>query len=496
MIVSSTPQAVLCLWADVFQEIQVTVNNNMDEGTAIHWHGFLQKNTQSLDGVPGVSQCPIAPGKSFTYTFTAELYGTTWWHAHYSSQYASGLSGPIVVYGPNQTMDYDIDLGPVQLSDHYHGYYRDLLDAFSVPLSQGPVYPSSQNVLINGKNAFDCSKTDLECDSSAVQQYSTFNFTAGKTHRLRLINTSGDSVLKFSIDGHTMQIIANDFVPIQPYETEVVTLAVGQRSDVIVTANNSTNGAYWMRAFAPTGCSTNNGQNSAQGIIYYQDADRTQTPTSSAVSGWDNTYCGNDPLSSTVPVMSMSPGDPSVSVDVTMEGHSNGTHGKWWMNNVTNVIDYNNPILLQSKLGNNTFTTSQNVYQYDSSTKSVRFVVINNSGNPHPMHMHGHNMFILAEGTGSWDGSIVNSGNPQRRDVQIVQANGYLVVQWNQDNPGAWPFHCHIAWHLSLGMAIEVLESPDLIKSQVNIPSTVSQTCRDWWSYTDHDVVDQIDSGI
>lgn len=56
------------------------------EGTALHWHGFLQTGTPYYDGVPGISQCPIAPGSSFTYRFRAELYGTSWWHGHYSAQ--------------------------------------------------------------------------------------------------------------------------------------------------------------------------------------------------------------------------------------------------------------------------------------------------------------------------------------------------------------------------------------------------------------------------
>lgn len=48
--------------------ISVTVNNQLeDEGTSLHWHGLLQKETPEYDGVPGVQQCPIAPGKSFTY---------------------------------------------------------------------------------------------------------------------------------------------------------------------------------------------------------------------------------------------------------------------------------------------------------------------------------------------------------------------------------------------------------------------------------------------
>lgn len=65
-------------WGDT---IQVTVHNQISgpaEGTAFHWHGLLQKGTNYADGVPAVDQCPIAPGSSFTYTFQASLYGTTW----------------------------------------------------------------------------------------------------------------------------------------------------------------------------------------------------------------------------------------------------------------------------------------------------------------------------------------------------------------------------------------------------------------------------------
>jgi hypothetical protein len=56
-------------WGDT---IQVTVRNKLTglaEGTSIHWHGMLQKGTPWADGVPGVSQCPIAPGSTFTYKF-------------------------------------------------------------------------------------------------------------------------------------------------------------------------------------------------------------------------------------------------------------------------------------------------------------------------------------------------------------------------------------------------------------------------------------------
>lgn len=238
-----------------------------------------------------------------------------------------------------------------------------------------------------------------------------------------------------------MQVIANDFVQIQPYNTTVITLGIGQRSDVIVTADQDSKSSYWMRVVAPYGCSTNNGTTYAQAAIFYESANHTAAPTSTAQSGYDNTYCGNDPLSSTIPYYSMTPGNPATTDNIALKSYTNGTHGLWYVNDVSAIVDYNDPMLLESKTGNLSFSTEQNIYNYGTNS-SVRFIVTNNSPQSHPMHLHGHNMFVLADGTGSWDGTITNPDNPQRRDVQIIQAGGYLVLQWNQDNPGVWPFHC------------------------------------------------------
>jgi len=58
-------------WGDT---IQVTVRNKMkNEGATVHWHGMLQNGTPWMDGVPGGSQCPIAPGSSFVYKFTVRM---------------------------------------------------------------------------------------------------------------------------------------------------------------------------------------------------------------------------------------------------------------------------------------------------------------------------------------------------------------------------------------------------------------------------------------
>ena len=60
------------------------------------------------------------------------------------------------------------------------------------------------------------------CSSNAP--YSSFGLQPGKIHRLRLINTSETETQKFNIDSHEITIITNNFIPIQPYRTNAITL--------------------------------------------------------------------------------------------------------------------------------------------------------------------------------------------------------------------------------------------------------------------------------
>lgn len=120
----------------------------------------------------------------------------------------------MIIHGPSNA-NYDIDLGPVFLTDYYHREYFDILEDTLKPLSQGgSPAPVSDNNLINGKMDFDCSTVasgdNTPCTNNAG--VSKFKFTTGKTHRLRLINAGAEGLQRFSIDGHNLTVIANDFV--------------------------------------------------------------------------------------------------------------------------------------------------------------------------------------------------------------------------------------------------------------------------------------------
>jgi FtsP/CotA-like multicopper oxidase with cupredoxin domain len=108
------------------------------------------------------------------------------------------------------------------------------------------------------------------------------------------------------------------------------------------------------------------------------------------------------------------------------------------MNDKTFYGDLNDPILLDAVVGAKEFPAERRVFDMGNA-KSVR-IIMHSVGLPasHPMHMHGHNMHVLAEGSGDWNGEIVNESNPARRDVQLIRPNGYLVIQLELDNPGLW----------------------------------------------------------
>ncbi|KAG9724970.1 laccase-like multicopper oxidase, partial [Aureobasidium melanogenum] len=208
--------------------------------------------------------------------------------------------------------------------------------------------------------------------------------------------------------------------------------------------------------------------------------------------------CNNQPLNYTVPKYPIPVQDPDVTLNFTMSAAYNSTGAfLWYMNNQTFVIDYNDPILLEAGLGNTDFQPERRVFDMGTN-KTVR-IIMQSVGFPasHPMHIHGFNMQVLSEGLGTWDGvSITNPSNPQRRDTQLVQPNGYLVVQIELDNWGLWPFHCHIAWHISEGMNINLLVDTPYVTNEMQIPYVMAQTCRDWAAYTNTTVVNQIDSGL
>lgn len=161
------------------------------------------------------------------------------------------------------------------------------------------------------------------------------------------------------------------------------------------------------------------------------------------------------------------------------------------------------PLLREVYDGNTSFPTHTdwNVYNYGNAT-SVRLIIYNSFPTMHTMHLHGFSFWVLAEGMGLWDGTITNPKNPQRRDGQqmgfgTIDEPSYIVIQFDADNPGVWPFHCHLATHSSAGLYANLVIRPDLVPEYGDVvPNIIDQTCMAWDAYTASHNVLQIDSGV
>ncbi|KAI0835052.1 multicopper oxidase [Hypoxylon sp. FL0890] len=449
----------------------LTTSNN---GTSIHWHGIRQNYTNQNDGVVSITQCPTQPGDSVTYTWKAVQYGTTWYHSHFSLQAWEGVAGGIIINGP-ATANYDEDLGTVFLSDWDHLTVDQLWDTAQ---TDGP--PTLDNGLINGTNVYN--------DTG-----SRFNvsFTSGSSYRLRLINGAVDTHFKFSIDNHTMQVIASDLIPIQPYTTEVINIGMGQRYDVIVTADQaSVADNFWMRAIPQSACSDNDNSDNIRGIVTY-----TGNVSDPTTTGWDYTDGCDDETDNLVPYISKTVGTGTTVTEEASVAVTNGVF-RWTLNSTSLLVDWEDPTLLQVVEEVTEFDTDDAVIQLPNANEWFYLAIETDLAVPHPIHLHGHDFYVLAQGSGSYtSNTTLTLDNPPRRDTAMLPASGYLVLAFETDNPGVWLMHCHIGWHTSEGFALQFVERYDEIAS-ITDADTLNSSCTAWSSYQSSESLGQIDSGI
>jgi FtsP/CotA-like multicopper oxidase with cupredoxin domain len=174
-----------------------------------------------------------------------------------------------------------------------------------------------------------------------------------------LINPSSEATQKFSIDGHTFTVIANDFTPVVPYETNLITLAIAQRTDIIVEAVGTAGDSYWMRSqlgTGPNGCSLPDGVSpNGMAVVYYNDADPDTVPTTSSEITDDQIYnCNNDPLNETSPLYPIPVSTPADLQTLTLHfDFGVNASGKfiWTVNNSSARVDYGISSLLEAQEG-------------------------------------------------------------------------------------------------------------------------------------------------
>ncbi|KAF2842542.1 multicopper oxidase [Patellaria atrata CBS 101060] len=470
-------------WGDT---VRVHLTNNLQDqqGTGLHFHGIVQRGSFESDGVPSITQCPLAPGESMTYTWKAEQYGSSWYHSHYSLQAWDGAFGPIIIHGP-ASEDYQEDLGALFLNDwdHRSCHEQQLIADRGAP-------PPQANGLINGTNVFTSGTT------TTGKRFETV-FEPGKSYRIRIVNAAIDSFFSFGIDGHSFKVIASDFTPIVPYETDSLSITMGQRYDIIVKAKNQTSGNYWIRA-VPQSCSSHTNPMNIKGILRY-DSTSTADPTTSGIS--TRTACQDEPINKLVPVVNTPVGPAQKTHDLPL-GLTRDVNGRfiWTMNSTNMLVDLKNPSIMRAAANNFTFAKQEAVINVEGGANDWTYLVINSAGGgpSHPIHLHGHDFSVLAQGTVPYTSDVeLKLNNAPRRDTATLTQPGYLVMAFPADNPGIWLMHCHIGYHTLQGFGLQIVERKSEIRSLINT-NDVTNTCNKWkqWTIDNNWTQPDNDSGI
>ncbi|KAF9250421.1 CAZyme family AA1 [Penicillium roqueforti] len=478
------------LVADWGDWVVVHVSNHLYKamnGSSIHWHGIRQNYTNPNDGVPSLTQCPIAPGSTMTYKWRAGQYGSSWYHSHIGLQAWEGVYGAIIINGP-ATANYDVDKGALFLSDWTHETVDQLHQDVQL---RGPVRKLS-NGLLNGKNVYgNGTNTTGSPFHMKVQK--------GKSYRLRLVNPAIDTHWKFTIDNHIMTVIAMDLVPIKPFVTNVVSIGMGQRYDVIITANQeSVAESFWMRAIPADRCSQNEMAGNIRGIVYY--GNRPKQPRTQSFPFTN--VCEDELLTNLIPHVPKNvdlPVSPVWDRNVTVSNTRNAQNFfRWQFNSTSMNVSWENPTLMQVYHSDPGFSTSSGVIELPFKNKWV-YLFIQNTLVTHPIHLHGHDFSILAQGQPGpgkpqWDGSIITQ-NPPRRDTAVLAGGGWLLIAFKTNNPGAWLMHCHIGWHVDEGLALQFIERQDEIRDLIDY-TPFNENCAAWDKYVKTKNVVQQDSGV
>ncbi|KAF0381436.1 extracellular dihydrogeodin oxidase/laccase [Gigaspora margarita] len=484
------------LQANYGDRILINVTNKFGDPASIHWHGIFQNGTNFYDGIVGVTQCEIPDKVTFLYNFTLKQYGTHWYHSHFLAQIVDGLRGPLIIYNPKDPYygKYDYEY-VMTLSDWYHTPTGILLPLFRADTYKG-ADPIPDSGLISGLGQYDCKAAPKNSTCNSNNKVATYVVKKGKKYRFRIINTSALVHYIFSIDNHPLTIIEVDSELVKPVTLNTIPINIAQRYSVILDANQPIDN-YQIRAHISICTPIDNltiNYNSAlnynvTGILKYDGA-KDKLPISKAYPLNTSEACRDVNPNSLKPYYEKQVPKNVISTIKALVNFNTLSTGKTVasINNSSFVPDTSYPTNQEIVEGVNPYKLPNydNAYVYDCNSgdcndAAVDIYILNNNTDSHPFHLHGHRFYVLYNGENQTGikpphKSDFNFKDPVIRDTVTVLPNSTTVIRYNANNPGVWFFHCHIQWHLNMGMAAQMIELPSIFKN-TTIPNDVTALC-------------------
>ncbi|CAH9115654.1 unnamed protein product [Cuscuta epithymum] len=492
------------IYAREGDRVVVKVVNHVSNNITIHWHGIRQLRNGWADGPAYITQCPIQTGHSYVYNFTiVGQRGTLFWHAHISWLRAS-LYGPIIILPKKNTsypfpkphQDVPIIFGEWWNSDTetvikqalQTGGGPNVSDAYTINGLPGPTYNCSANETFKLK------------------------VKPGKTYLLRLINAALEEELFVTIANHSVTVVEADALYVKPFLTRTLVISPGQTMNVLLKAKSNPQKSTFVIAVGPYFAGQGTFDNSTGvGLVEYDNipqaksrsnrtVDRLSLPPLPAVNGTTFVQSfagklrslGSSEFPANVPqtvdkkfFFTVGLGTTPCPKNQTCQGPINGTKFAASVNNVSFTTP--TTALLQTHY----FRKSNAARVFTTDFPSVPLVPFNYTGTPpnntmvakgtklvvvpfnatvelvlqdtsilsaesHPLHLHGHNFYVVGMGFGNFDRkkdpAKYNLVDPVERNTIGVPAGGWVTLRFRADNPGVWFMHCHLEVHLSWGL--------------------------------------------
>ncbi|XP_033101900.1 laccase-12-like [Anneissia japonica] len=515
--------------------IRVKVINKLqdDGGLSIHWHGMNQNRTNIMDGVSKVTQCPIARGSSFVYSFIADPPGTHWWHSHSGIQRGDGMYGSLIVRTPKETEvnggEYDFDLSEhVMIINDWTSTM--IMEIFALAVDHTKAANSNTlSLLVNGMGR-NVKFTDA--NDTVYTPRTEFEVEEGKRYRMRMINTAfGECNLRVAFESHKLNIIGSDgheFKTVKQVDAFVI--SPGERLDFVLTANAvPSTYCIFLIGYPESECNS-----SGEAILRYKQAPNIETQcahNNKSLNRMFSTLKNSDVETGLDGIQYVSLSDTFALESVPSELYN--VDKKYYIaineylhhiqknpndetGTVAIVLQMDNvefefpetPLLTAKPSFVETCHPTQNRSAYERCTSElcqctnvlkvqlgqvIELVLLNNVNLvPHPMHLHGQSFRVLAQES---IGTITiqelerldDQGKLKRIDVDKavvkdtvnVPQYGYAIIRWKAENPGYWFFHCHVNYHSEFGMTmvIQVGDDEEIPRPPDNYP-----TCGSWSS--------------
>ena len=472
---------------------EIYVHNELNENTALHWHGLFLPNKE--DGVPYLTQMPIKPHTTHLYRFPIIQHGTHWYHSHFGLQEQIGMYGSMILKKRDDDTTFrkgidDLPTIPIMLSEwtnlkpeNVHRMLHNANDWFAIKKGTTQSYAEAAKQGYLGVKLKNEWKRMLAMDVSDVY-YDRFlingnsetqlsQFKAGDKVRLQISNGGASTYFWLTYAGGKITVVANDGNDVEPVEVDRLIIAVSETYDIIVTIPKE-NTSYEFLA-------TSEDRIKSASLYIGSGIKQLTTPLPKlkyfeGMKMMNGMMKMNGNLDDMGMNMSLNQMDMNVVMypEITGEQKKKGKAEKMKMtednynsNKLSNIVTLNYAMLkspVNTSLSDTThikelkFTLTGNMNRYVWSLdnkvvseadkilikkgETVRMVLYNNSMMRHPMHLHGHDFRVL-NGQGEYA--------PLKNIIDIMPMETD-TLEFAANAEGDWFFHCHILYHMMSGM--------------------------------------------